>query len=158
MKQDRGRLLSWAHRGMNILGWFHYLTGAVQLLLTVTAFSVGSGNFVLLFRQNCPAGLSFLLPLSDAALFALILTFMGIRILTEWFVGWNCRRKSRILSRQTLTLILSGGKILYALLLILRGGILTARWVNLHALLLNGVTFLLAFWMRRTCLREERRT
>ena len=34
MKQDRGRLLSWAHRGMNILGWFHYLTGAVQLLLT----------------------------------------------------------------------------------------------------------------------------
>ena len=132
---------------MFALGCFHYFMGVLCLFLTVSGFLMDPVAFGGAFRQNCPAALSFLLALSDRTIGIGFTIFMVFRSLTEFFLGWNWCRKARRTARQTLTLVLSGGKVIYALCAVLAGSFAATLRVNRFSLALNAVTFLLALWV-----------
>ena len=142
---------------MNVLGWFHYLLMILILLITIPTIIVGPEQFGLMVKEKNNPVLSFLNQYSDevAGLTAIILLF--ISVITEFYLGWSCRRKARRPEKLLLTLALSGAKTLFSLFTVLRGGLLSVNWLDtVYSLFLNLITFLLAFWIRREYNRNRK--
>ena len=142
--KSSSKYLSKAHAGMSILGWLHYVLGLFSLLMAGFCMFMGPALFGAQYRTVCPPILSFLLALSDVVLgWGVVFAFL-IRTLTEIYLGWSWRRKARKPANHTLTLLISGGKVLYVLFSLLIGGLQIAVQINCFSLALNSVTFLLA--------------
>ena len=96
-------------------GLGHYLFGVLSLPLTLFSFAAGPGLLGARFRSVYPPMLAFMLSFSDMTIGVCFIALVAFRSLTEFFLGWRWRRKALRTERQTLTLVVSGGKILYAL-------------------------------------------
>ena len=152
--------LTGMRKGMHILGWFHYVLGFFQLLMAgVAVFTlpdkIGAG-----FREAFPDLLSwlpFLSAFDDRMLGILTVIAMLVRGFSEFVIGWIWCRKARNTVSQVLAVILSGFKIVHAVWLILYGGLLSTKWADIYTLILNGVSFALAFWMHGQYKRTQKK-
>ena len=146
--------LTGMRRAMNILGWFHYGLALFQLVVSAAVASVGPARLGAAFKAALPPLVSFIGAWSDTAAGVAAMLYLLIVLSTQFFIGWNWRRKARSTVRQVLTLVLSGAKCLRAVYSLLTGGLMSARLADALTLILNGITFALALWMQL----EYRRT
>ena len=144
--KEKARLIG-MRRAMNVLGWFHYGLALLQLVLAIAAVSAGLARLGAAYKSALPSLLSFIGAWSDTAAGAAALLYLLTALGTQFFIGWNWRRKARSTVRQILTLVLSGAKTLWAFYSLLAGDLLTARAAIVFSLVLNGITFALALWM-----------
>ena len=153
-KKDKPRYTG-IRKGMRILGGFHYVSGAIQLAITVLSLAAGFSLLSSSFKNQIPSVLSFMASWNDTLVGILLFLYLVIRVFTEFFVGRNWRRKAMTTKQQTLTLIISGFKILRALYSILNGGFLSTKTSDIITLVLYSVSFSLAFLMHREYLKAK---
>lgn len=134
--------------GMSFLGWFHYAFAFAQLLLGTLGILAGVHVLGVRLRAEFPDP-GILSGFSDTALGVFMVIWLVIGVTTQCILGWIWHRKARTTANQMLAMVLSGGKIISAVFAILSGGILNAKWANYHALILNAISFSLAFWLHR---------
>ncbi|MBQ7183184.1 MAG: hypothetical protein IJR97_04295 [Clostridia bacterium] len=149
MAKKKKARLNWKRRGMTVLGWFHYLSAFFQLLLGFIGILGGVHLLGARLRAELPQVLAFLSAYNDTALGVFMIIRLVIGVAAQFILGRIWCRKARTTANQMLAMILSGGKIISVLFAILSGGILNAEWANIHALILNSVSFSLAFWLHR---------
>ena len=149
MAEKKKARLNWKRRGMTVLGWFHYLSAFFQLFLGLMGILRGVHLLGARLRAELPQVLAFLSAYNDTALGVFMIILLVIGVATQFILGRIWCRKARTTANQMLAMILTGGKIISALFAILSGGILNAEWANIHALILNSVSFSLAFWLHR---------
>ena len=149
--------LSGAQRGMRLLGIFHYLLGAFLIWMIVMLFIGGPEMLgALVHEQNSP-NFAFLDKYDDWVTGMSFITILMIQAAMELFTGWSCRRKSLHPDKMMLTLLLSGAGVLGSAFTLLKAGFHTNVILDAgYSLLLNLVTFLLAFRIRRDFIRSRK--
>ena len=140
---------------MRILGMFHYVSGSVQIAFIILSFAAGLSLLASNFKAHTPSVLSFMKSWDNTLVGILLVFYLLVRVFTEFIVGRNWRRKAMSTRQQTLTLIISGFRILRALYVILNGSFLSPEAGNIFTLILHSVTFTLAFLMHREYLRVK---
>lgn len=153
-KKDKLRF-SGIRRGMRILGSFHYLSGAFRLILSLLMPLAGFPALGDQFKADTPPSLSFTASWDSTLLGVLLFLFLIVSSVTEFIVGRNWRRKAMNTRQQTVTMILTGIKALRAVYIILAGGFLSVKTADIFSLVLNTVSFSLAFLMHREYLRTK---
>lgn len=157
MARKEKQRMTGMRRGMRILGTFHY--GAGFFLLASLAAVLFTTRFALIgetFREKCPPALSFIRSWDNTAVAVALVAYMLAVCITEFMIGRNWHRKALNTKGQVLTLVLSGIKIIRALLMLLLGGFMIPKSADVFTLVLNGASFSLAFLMHREYIRTNR--
>ena len=149
--------LSKAQTGMKVLGIFHYILAL--LLLAMIALLLVAGVRVLgasIHASGSP-DLAFLDEYDDQFTGITGIVILVLQFFTELFTGWSCRRRAKHPDKMLLTLILSGGNVLFSLFSLFSSGLANVEWAGfLYSLTLNVITFMLALWIKRAYDRHRR--
>ena len=141
--------LSGAQKGMRFLGIFHYILGILLLLIVALLGTLGPVKLWEAVQARNSIDFAYLEQYDPWVAGMSILTLLFAQAAIELFVGRSCRRKSTRPQKLLLTLILSGISTLAAVFALLKAGSDPIAYLDpAYALLINLITFLLAFRIR----------
>jgi len=143
--------LSRAQKNMRLLGVFHYLRGALLLLLLIVFAAIGPETIWTALQESSSSPFAYLEEYDAWVAGMSILTLVFLQMVTELFIGWGCRRNSTRPHKLLLTLILSGISSVSSLFSLITAGMINP--INClepaYALAINLITFLLSFRIRQ---------
>ena len=155
-RRKRTIQLSKAQKGMRLLGIFHYILGILLLLMLILLGTLGPVKFWEAIQARNSIDFAFLDQYDPWVAGMSILTLIFLQAAIELFVGWSCRRKSTRPQKLLLTLILSGISTLTNLFTFIKAGADPIAHLDpAYALLINLITFVLAFLIRREYSRSS---